>query len=409
VLVPTLLIGIPRAEVGPYVRLVVLAVLLIKGIQILVKKDTRTEHIDFLVAVMPALLAAFLSIDHNLLKSIEIFPVGQDSLEYQIAARNIYVGGDILLSDSPPRVYKFLFPYLVGLMHLLFGQSSAALFFLNPWCAGLTAWLMLKILSVYRVSRWLGYTAVLALLTVLTGPLFFVFYFRFGLIEPVATLLLVYLLFAALAGIPWQYFLSGAALALLRLDYLGAALPAFLLTGEAMRGSYKQAIDRLVVFARRNWKTGLIYLVCLIALPLILMIYYSLIAPGYEIRASDTRYASAVEALGGVLKVISGGSLAEIQAWLAAYPLDTLLMLLILYGGIVVVLISLFVRTRPFTRVDIRLSLVVVGFLLVYLFFSPTGYAPRFSTPLLPLVLMVSANVVQQVVVRNVENGRVEK
>lgn len=75
------------------------------------------------------------ALDINNLRSIASLPADQDGLEYQTFARNIFVHGDAFLAQTPPRAYKVLFPYLVGLLHIGFGQSAAAQFFINAWCA----------------------------------------------------------------------------------------------------------------------------------------------------------------------------------------------------------------------------------------------------------------------------------
>jgi hypothetical protein len=338
-----------------------------------------------------------LSLNILSLRQITFFPHGQDGLEYQTLARNIYVNADYLILNSPPHAYKVLFPYVVGILHVLFGQSSAGLFFLYAWCAGLTAKYILEILSFLKLPRSYGEPTVFVLLFLLMGPLFSTYYFSYGLIEPLATFCLVLVFYFALRRKLWETFLTSAILVLFRLDYIGAAFTGIFLMGNVLQGPFKMVWRSIILFIKRIWKIMLAYGASIIALPVILTILYYFIQPGYKFSASDTRYNSVTDMLHGLMKILNGGSQAEVHRWLSQIPLDINLLLVVLYLGTLIGVLSLFVRIKPLDRIDARFGIILVGFYLVYIVAKPTGYSPRFSTPLVPLALIIIMYSIHQV------------
>ncbi|MDR3573097.1 MAG: hypothetical protein P4L50_04510 [Anaerolineaceae bacterium] len=379
----------PNTNMNVYIELFILSAVFIKALETIIIKRERTTGQDFLVAIMPIFLVSLLSLNIQSLRQITIFPQGQDGLEYQSLARDIFVNADYLIINSPPHAYKVLFPYLVGILHVLFGQSSAGLFFLYAWCAGLTAFYASEILSSLKLPRGYGYGCAFVLLFILMGPLFSTYYFSYGLIEPVASSLLVVVLYFALKRNLWGTFISSIFLVLFRLDYLGAAFAGIFLMSEALQGSIILVWKSIIQFILKRWKTLLAYGASLIALPVLLTVFYYLIYPGYQLSTSDTRYTSLAEMLHGLLKILNGGSPAEVHMWLGQVPLDVNVLLAVLYLGTGIGILSLILRFKPLDRIDARFGIVLAGFYLVYAAASPTGYSPRFSTPLVPLGLMI--------------------
>ena len=380
-----------------YIEGFILSAVLIKALETILIKNKHTASIDFLVAILPIALVSFLSLNILSLRQITFFPQGQDGLEYQTLAREIFVNADYLMLNNPPHAYKLLLPFVVGILHVLFGQSSAALFFLYAWCAGLTASYTFKILSHLKLPRSYGYAAVFVLLFLLMGPLFRIYYFSYGLTEPVATFVLVLVLYFALQRRLWKTIITSILLVLFRLDYIGAAFTGIFLIGSALQGSFKMIWRSIFQFILKTWKTMLAYGASLVALPVILSIYYSIVHPGYQLSTNDTRYTSVTDMFNGLLKILNGGSQAEVHRWLSQIPLDINLLLVVLYLGTLIGVLSLVVRLKPLDRIDARFGIILAGFYLVYTVASPTGYSPRFSTPLLPLALIIIPYAIHQV------------
>ncbi|MBI9044732.1 MAG: hypothetical protein JEZ06_09615 [Anaerolineaceae bacterium] len=348
---------------------------------------TKSSNRGLLLVLAVVLLSLFLSLDISKLQNLTIFPQGQDNLEYQIKARQIFVEGDFLLKNSPPRAYKMLFPYLVGGLHLLFGQSSAAQLLCNVWAAILTAWLIFVISDHLESQKVLGLSAAFLSLITFLSPMFYIYYFRFGLIEPLATCLLLFVFNLALRKKYFYFFLCGVMLSILRFDYLGAAFTAISLSSTSWIGAWENIFSRISDFIKTQWKIILLFGISLAAAPIIITAYYRLTIHNYVLNASDTWQTSFYTISEGIIRLITGGTWIEVSSWLKSWPLETILMLIILYCGIGIAFLAL-LRTSKLKILDLRWTFIIFGLLSVYLFVRPTGYSPRFSTPLIVVALL---------------------
>lgn len=353
-------------------------------------KQFKTSSASMLLSVGVITLVLFLLLDIHELQEIFVFPQGQDSLSYQIMARSIFLEGDFLLTNSriPPHAYKLLFPYLAGILHIIFGQSSAALFFLNAWCGVLTAYLVNRILEKYGLPWALSFSASLLLLFVLAQPSFFVFFFRFGLIEPIATLGLALVIYALSTMRFVPALLAGILTVLFRLDYLGGVWAALILTTNPMTGSLKQTWQNVFEFIKTKWKTAAFYGIALSTLPLVAILFYHRVYPDYVLNARDTVQYSAFSVLEGLLRIVIGGSLIELSERFQQNPLDAVIITGTLAFGTLIGITTLLWRRGKLQYIDMRWGIVLIGLLSAYIPVKPTGYSPRFSTPLLPLAVI---------------------
>jgi hypothetical protein len=184
-------------------------------------------------------------------------------------------------------------------------------------------------------------------------------------------------------------FLTGIFTVLLRLDYLGIAFTAILLTSEPMMGTLKNAWMQFFDWLKTNWKLLTAYWVAL-CLPVFLVILgYFLFIPNYMLNAYDTEQTSLLSVLEGLIRIIAGGTITDLREKFAVAPMDMLLITTPLLAGFLIVLASVFLRTGIFKKLDLRLGLLALSLLPAYLIVHPTGYLPRFSLPLLPLDLIV--------------------
>ena len=380
--------GWQRKDYEGFIPLVVAGLGLVRLAFFAKTPDRRPNGHQFLVAIGIPLLVMFLCLDAGDLRSAAVFPQGQDNIEYQTLARNIFVDGDSLLLNHSARAYKILFPYLVGTEHLLFGQSVAAQLFMNAWCALLSMLLLAGLARAVFKPGAGQFLLPLCGLLILTLPSFYLFYFRFGLMEPAAVLLVLATLWLASRNSWAGMALTGMLAVLMRLDYIGIVFAAALLTCAPLSGGLAENLHSLRAWLSASWQKLAGYGLALILPPaLILLAYYRLI-PGYILNASDTQATSLASVLEGLTRIIMGGSLDELQARFAASPPDMLLISVPLVLGTLLGLLSL-LRLSPLKKIDPRWGLLMVAFLLVYIVVLPTGYSPRFSTPLLPLALLV--------------------
>jgi len=375
-----------------YMNILALLIILVFYIVKLTDQSIYQRHFSskaFLLSVGVVLLTLFLALDINDLHLITIFPPAQDGLEYQSFAHNIFVNQDVFLVNTPPRAYKVLFPYFVGFLHILFGHSAAAQFFFNTWCALLSGALIIKLMKEFHLSAKASLGASFFYLVILFLPSLYIFYFRFGLIEPFSTLLLLLTYYFAIKHQRLGMFLTGIFTVLLRLDYLGIAFTAILLTSEPMTGTLKNAWMQFFDWLKTNWKLLTAYWVALCLPVLLVILGYFLFIPNYMLNAYDTEQTSLLSVLEGLIRIIAGGTIADLREKFAVAPMDVLLITLPLLAGFLIILASVFLRTGVFKKLDLRLGLLALSLLPAYLIVHPTGYLPRFSLSLLPLDLIV--------------------
>lgn len=379
---------VPKAQFNLFlipVLLVTAAFLSISGRA----QKNRPSNLAFLAGTGIVFLILFMSIDLENLRSVTSLPQWQDGIEYQTFARRIYLDGDALLKDTPPRAYKVLFPYLAGALHMAFGQSMVAQSFLSAWCAVLSALLMLRLGEHLRIPSLGSYALAIYYLLVLCTPLLYIIYFRFGLIEPFATLFLLLAIYLASRRRFLLMCLAGLITVLLRLDYLGMASAACVFSAAPLPGSITQAWKGLLVWLKEDWRKVLQYGLVLCVPPALIIAAYFLFVPGYFLNASDTRQTSLAGVLESMMRVVLGGSPAELSSNLSAHPAGTLLITAPLAVGFLLSLASLMVRRGLFAHLDMRLALLIPCLLPAYLVVRPAAYFPRFSLPLLPPELLL--------------------
>jgi hypothetical protein len=341
-----------------------------------------------LVAIGIAFLLIFLRLELDTLRSIYLFPQSQDGIEYQIFARRIFVGGDFFLAQTPPRAYKVLFPYVVGGLHSLFGQSASAQFFLNAWF-GLLSFITMTRLVKSAMPAALAFLAAIYFLIALCLPSIYVYYFRFGLIEPLAILLLLTTFLMALQRRVPGMFAAGILTVLFRLDYLGAVFAAVVLMSPPITGAAGPAWRQLIAWLRARWKLAAVYAAALCTPPLLIILGYFFFTPDYILNASDTHQTSPASILESQMRVILGGNSAELRARFSENPADLLLIAVPLALGFLIAVASILNRKGVFKRMDLRLALLIPSLLPAYIVVRPAAYFPRFSLPLLAMDLML--------------------
>lgn len=347
-----------------------------------------------LAGVGLVLLVLLLRLDLGDLREIELFPDGQDNFRYQVIARYIFTSGDPLQFNRPPLIYKFLYPYLTGGMHVLFGQSPAAQFFLNAWCALLTAVALSKILGQRGVPYGLRWAAAGLWLALVTGPSFFVFYFRFGLIEPLAVLLYSLAILLSIQHRRGVWLAAGAALTLLRLDYAVLLFSTLWLGMPALQGSPGQAVAQLLRESLRRWRGLAAAGLAVSVLPVGLTLLFWLRRGVLITSAYDTRHGSLESVFEGWSRIFTGGTPAEIAARFQHAPLDMLLFWAVIFGGLAFALLA---WVWPKKGLDRRWLVLFAALLLTYILVRPTGYAPRFSTPVVAMSILALVDGVYRV------------
>jgi hypothetical protein len=256
--------------------------------------------------------------------------------------------------------------------------------------------LLIKIIQKTKVIAPISGMAGSLLVLLLLGNYFFL-YFEFGMIEPIAVLFLISLYYFAQTKSTVGIIGSGITTLLLRMDYAGAVLASLILTSMPIYGSFQEACGQILVWLKSRWLqlAGQILVLFLPAVSIIAA--YNIQASNYKLKDGDTTHKNIASILEGFLRVIIGGNFAEIKTQFLNMPVFTVATTIILISGTLLGLAALFWRFKILKYVDFRMSLVILLFLSVYVIVRPTGYPPRFSTPLLPISILILASFINQV------------
>ncbi|MBI5951535.1 MAG: hypothetical protein HY865_07740 [Chloroflexi bacterium] len=375
-----------------YMNVLALSILLVffavKSIELSLRQCHMSGKV-FLFSVGIATLFMFIALDIHELRMVNSFPTFHDGHEYQIFAHNIYVNQDIFLVNTPPRAYKVLFPYIVGALHVLFGQSVTPQLFFYAWCAVLSSAILIEIAKELRMTIKASLIAAVYYLLTLFLPSLYMYYFRFGLIEPFSTASLFLTIYFAIKRQRFNMFLTGMVTVLLRLDYLGITFSAILLMSDPMVGAQKATWVQFFDWLKKSWKLLIAYAVALCLPAFIFVLGYFLFTPDYKLNAADTDQTSLMSVVEGMVRVIAGGTPGDLREKISDAPTDVFLIYLPLLFGFSLVLASVFLRTGILKQLDLRLGLIALSLLPAYIFVRPTVYLPRFSLPLLPIDLIL--------------------
>lgn len=341
------------------------------------------------------ILLMFFALDMPNLQSVVVIPQYQDAMEYQMLARNIYVGGDPFLLHSPPWAYKVLFPYIAGLLHVLFGQSLSAQFFLNVWSVVLSVILMIELAIYFGLSKQNAFFAANLFFVLTLLPVSFTYFYRFGLIEPLAIMTLLLGAYFAKEGKFGAMFITGMMTGMLRLNFAGAIFTSITFLAPAFVGGFAPAWGPFINWLRVSWKRLLAFLVAIPFPSLFIAFFYRQFHPTYTLTHEMNDQTSIWSVLTSLASVILGGDEEFLSNQIQRNPQDIILITLPILLGLLLALISLTYRKGVFTRLDLRLSLFLLSMLPVYAVLKPIGYFPRYSWSFLPPALILLALVLQ--------------
>lgn len=375
-----------RKELESFIPVVIASIVVLKFIFLFRGSKRIIYEQEIIFALGIPLLFMFLCLDLGFLREVTVFPKGQDNIEYQSFARNIFVDGDIFLTSHPPRAYKILFPYFVGLFHIFWGQSCAAQLFFNAWFAFLSAIFIFRLFKINSSPERKLFILPASLILILTQPSFSIFYFRFGLIEPMAVFLLLATFSLSRKKNLGAMCFTGAFTVLLRFDYLGLVAASWLLSGPSLKGNLKECWAILLNWLKETWSKLFVFGLSISVPSLAVIFTYFVFVQSYMLNAKDTYQTSIYSIFEGILRIILGGGNDELLHRFLNNPIDMLLITIPLATGSLIGLFS-FLRNELFKKVDLRWGILIIALLVVYLVLRPTGYSPRFSTPLLPLAL----------------------
>lgn len=379
---------------------IVLALALVKLLDFILRSRTYSAKGLLFSFGLPIMLM-FLTLDLPNLQSVVLLPQYQDVSDYQILARNIYVAGDTFLFQSPPWAYKVLYPYVIGLLHILFGQSLSAQFFLNIWSAIVSVMLTIELAAYFGLSKRFSFVVGSAFLLIISLPASFIYFFRFGLIEPLAIMTLLLGAYFAKEGRFGAMFVTGVVTGMLRLNFAGAIFTSIIFLEPALVGGFSQAWGSFINWLRLSWKRWVSYLIAIPLPSLLIAFVYTRVKPGYTLTHEMNDQTSIASVLMSLTRVVVGGDDEFLRNQIQNNSLDLVLITLPILLGLVVALTSLIYRKGIFEKLDLRLSLFLLSMLPVYALLKPIGYFPRYSWSFLPPSLILLGLVMQFTVLRD--------
>ena len=379
---------------------IILVLIVIKLIDFILRSRVYSTN-GYLLALGLPILLMFLTLDLPNLQSVVLLPQYQDVSDYQMLARNIYVAGDTFLFKSPPWAYKVLYPYVIGLLHILFGQSLSAQFFLNVWSAVLSVILTIELAIFFGVSKRISFVLANLSFLILLIPVSFIFFFRFGLIEPLAIMTLLLGAYFAKEGKFSAMFITGVITGMLRLNFAGAIFTSITFLESTYVGGFSQAWSSFFNWLRLSWKRWVSYLIAIPLPSLLIAFVYTRVKPGYTLTHEMNDQSSIWSVLMSLASVVVGGDQEFLQNQIRNNPLDLVLITLPILFGLIIALISLVYRKGFFEKIDMRLSFFLLSMLPVYAVLKPIGYFPRYSWSFLPPAFILLGLVLQFTVLRD--------
>jgi hypothetical protein len=312
-----------------------------------------------------------------------IVPNDWDS--YQYFARRIIVGGQWLDGGESALMGREFYPYVVAILHGLFGQTVFAQHMLDAWSV-LGASVLLALLAIkFRLSSFTAYiTSIAFLMAYLIGS--FRYHIGRSMSETTAMifmLLTAWFLFKAREGGVTRIVLAtifGVLGYWSRQDHLGViAGLAFLylepVTGA--RGGWMKYWERF----KYNWRVVAIYWAGGLFFGVFLLCLRNwFIGVGFRLSGPSPNFGDSdlIMLLKSFYLLLTGNM----------WPHFPSIAGLVISFGTLVAVMSLVMRGKLFLSFPISIGVSILGLLVPYLLVKIWSYPPRFSIHLLPLALL---------------------
>jgi hypothetical protein len=349
-----------------------------------------------LLVLGPGVLSYFLELWSGQLASMSFYSLGDDWLTYQNFAREIFVNGDWAHLSRPVFHLQPLYRYMVGILHLVFGQSPLAQNLLDVWAMLGAGALIAAVGCKMKLSPMVLALGVWLYFSVELGTNLHTHLGR-GLQEHVAMLFMMLTAWAAaksalkIARPAWKSLAGAGLLAALaywlRQDHLGVLAGLGLLALPHSRGAAVSAWRELVAGAY-NWRRSLLGFWAVLAMAVLAVAlrnwavggHFTLTAPG------NLAFLTGLS-LGDILGNFRVLLLASQSFW--QWPA------LVLVPGALAGIAALVVRPAFLQEYPLALGICLAGLLAPCLVVRLTAYIPRWSIHLLPLAVLSLCYVAQ--------------
>jgi hypothetical protein len=331
----------------------------------------------------PALFSYFTLIWWPDLEQVSLWSLGNDWTTYQNFSRAIVIEGQWLEAGEPVIQHPSQYRYIVAFFHWLFGPSAFSQRLSDIWFTMGTAIILLHLAIRFGVSAFVAVCTSLLFLCVTIGELTHI---GDGLAEYAA------MFFIMLAGLllskgPRNYtrVITAASFATigswLHLDRIGVAGGIACLLISPDNGTVSFVWNHFLQKVRSSWKFFAVYLAVL-GLGLLAIVlrnwfvggHFGFVAPGHPNFSGTLLWSNWYLLLTGT-------------TW-SNFPMDTLILTLVLLPGTLLGLLVLVWRPKILEGYPLSISITLLGLLSPYLFLHIWGYPPRYSSQLLPLAAL---------------------
>lgn len=344
---------------------------------------TRAALVVF-IATAPAVFAYYFMAWRDSIGTFIAYPVFSDPLTYQVFAHEIFLEGDWLHAAGEPVItYQPLYRYLVGVLHVVFGQASVAQWMVDVWsvCFGVATVTMLGVR--FGLSPAAAGAAGVLYLAFMFGP-HFSWHIGYGLQELTSNLFLFALLWAAAGGAsPGQVALAALFAVLMvwtRLDRIALALAAVLMFLPPAMGP-NPAWGRMAREALGIWPRMIAYAAMAVGAFLLVQLRNLFAGGEFTINyQANINYLQCqdLECIRWTFEQLLLGSNVCVDR--AAVPL---------VAGALIALAALVYRRGSLGAIPLQLPILLFAAMVSYLAGGPKNYEPRFSHHLLPLCVLL--------------------
>ncbi|MBT3508725.1 MAG: hypothetical protein HN472_04170 [Nitrospina sp.] len=351
------------------------------------KKDFRSFKTDRLVLSVlllfgPAMLFFFANKWWSILGQWKVWGAGNDWTAYQLFARRIIVEREWFDAGEGVFLMQPLYRYIIGVYHLLFGQSAFAQHMSDVWCVLGGTLIVVSFAVKFRLSPLISF-ALGCIYLVINLISAFRYHIGISLTENHAMIFMMlaaWFLYKAKEG-GWNRILLATLFGVLgywtRQDHLGAiAGLAFLVLEpiEGPTGGWKGYWDRFKLRSSRMmlyWGGGVLS---------VLAICFRNWWLGGAFYPADVQHPNFVDDLdrGFYYWILTG------SYWPNVPSISGLLVI----SGVFIAVLALVWRFKAILNFPFSLGVIFLGLLSPYAILWTGGYTPRFSIHILPLALL---------------------
>ncbi len=323
----------------------------------------------------------------NDLQSFSFWTVGDDWSGFQYFARKIVLENDWLRGGEGIFYFRPLIRYLIAFQHILFGDSSFALKFIDVWSIIISSLIVYKLLKLKNCSNYLSFIALLIILIIFTGENFrylvgrglseyfgmlimmlFFYYLYDNKIYPNFKLILLALIISIIPYTREEKIFVAIALIFLTINF------------QEIKEKKQNIFSTLITFFSTNYKNILIYISVLFLMFPVLFEFRNYMVEGYFSLTSHEFVNQGT---------FQGGFNSYYKMLTAeTYPNFPRVTSIFLISSFFISLLIIIIP-KYYKLFDIRFSIILLSIIIPTIFHEIHAYNPRYVIYSLPLSVLI--------------------